>query len=82
MYIYVSSTKKRNSKQFDHDEGSQNLEKYSKNTSGRKKYIQEENINENNQESQASIIPELQNRVTHYDVTSRVTNSKILLFFF
>ena len=28
-----------------------------------------------------SIIPELQNRVTHYDVTNRVTNSKILLFF-
>ena len=80
MYIYVSSTKKRNSKQFDHDEGSQNLEKYSKNTSGRKKYIQEENINENNQESQGSIIPELQNRVTHYDVTSRVANSKIFFF--
>ena len=24
-----------------------------------------------------SIIPKLQNRVTHYDVTKRVTNSKI-----
>ena len=27
-----------------------------------------------------SIIPELRNRVTHYDVTNRVTNSKILFF--
>ena len=27
-----------------------------------------------------SIIPELQNRITHYDVTNRVTNSKILYF--
>ena len=27
-----------------------------------------------------SVIPELQNRVTHYDVTNRVTNSKILFF--
>ena len=27
-----------------------------------------------------SIIPELQNRVTHYDVKSRVTTSKILFF--
>ena len=25
-----------------------------------------------------SIIPELQNRVTHHDVTNRVTNSKVL----
>ena len=29
-----------------------------------------------------SIIPELQNRVTHYDVTNRVTNSKILFFLY
>ena len=28
-----------------------------------------------------SIIPELQNRVTHYDATNRVTNSKVLNFF-
>ena len=27
-----------------------------------------------------SIIPELQNQVTHCDVTNRVTNSKILIF--
>ena len=27
-----------------------------------------------------SIIPELQNRVTHYDVINRVTNSKVLFF--
>ena len=26
------------------------------------------------------MIPELQNRVAHYDVTNRVTNSKILSF--
>ena len=29
-----------------------------------------------------AIISELQNRVTHYDVTNRVTNSKIFLFFY
>ena len=29
-----------------------------------------------------SIIPELQNRVTHYDATNRVTNSKILFFLY
>ena len=28
-----------------------------------------------------SIISEVQNRVTHYDVTNRVTNSKICFFF-
>ena len=27
-----------------------------------------------------SIIPKLQNRVTHYDVTNRVANSKIFFF--
>ena len=27
-----------------------------------------------------SIIPELQNRITHYDVANRVTNSEILYF--
>ena len=27
-----------------------------------------------------SVIPELENRVTHYDVTNRVTNPKILFF--
>ena len=27
-----------------------------------------------------SVIPELQKRVTHYEVTNRVTNSKIVLF--
>ena len=27
-----------------------------------------------------SIIPELQNRVTHYDVKNRVTNSKFFFF--
>ena len=36
---------------LDHEEGLQNLEKCSKNTSGRKKFIQEEDINQNNQES-------------------------------
>ena len=30
--------------------------------------------------SLGSIIPELQNQVTHYDVTNQVTNSKILFF--
>ena len=30
--------------------------------------------------SLGSIIPQLQNRVMHYDVTNRVTNSKILFF--
>ena len=29
-----------------------------------------------------SIIPELQNQVMHYDVTNRVTNSKILFFLY
>ena len=28
-----------------------------------------------------SIIPELQNRVKHYDVTNRVTNAKFFFFF-
>ena len=28
-----------------------------------------------------SIIPELDNRVTHYDITNQVTDFKILLFF-
>ena len=43
-------------------------------------FVPEKDVKIKYASSSGSIIPELQNRFTHYDITNRGTNSKILFF--